>query len=198
MDIVRSMFFHYNEHVPAACLLPTQLKYNTVNQGRRDTMIYDKLTNLPAYRGLSPALDTAIAYLCGDGLHALPQGRTDVDREEVFINHFGYVTGEAEPDALFEAHAEYWDLHILLQGSEYMAVAPLETLTEKHRCTGEDSILYAGTPAYSLPLDSAHFVLVAPGEGHMTKLACRAPCTVDKLVCKVRVPARNVPAEPAL
>lgn len=51
-------------------------------------MIYDKLTNLPAYRGLSPALDNAIAYLwCGDcGLHALPQGRTDVDREEAFLS----------------------------------------------------------------------------------------------------------------
>ena len=42
-------------------------------------MIYTDMEHLGRYRGITPALDTAIAYLLEHGLEGLTSGRNEVD-----------------------------------------------------------------------------------------------------------------------
>ena len=149
-------------------------------------MIYDNLSNLKKYHGMSPCLDRAIAYLSGADLTALPTGRTDVSDADVFINHFSYTTGPKTAESLFEGHEQYLDLHIILRGNERIAFAPVTDLHQKERLEDEDTALYAGEARYTLPLRTGMFVIVAPGEGHLPRLTDKATCLVDKLVCKIR------------
>ena len=59
-------------------------------------MICDTLEHLARYNGLHPNLDTAIDYLLTHDLSALPNGRTEVDGDEVFIN---VMDAALHPDA---------------------------------------------------------------------------------------------------
>ena len=73
-------------------------------------MICDTLEHLGRYRGLCKNLDTAIDYLLAHDLSALPDGRTDVDGDEVFIN---VMSATLHPDDGY--HPEYHKLYADLQ-----------------------------------------------------------------------------------
>ena len=134
-------------------------------------MIYDKLSEIARYRGLSENLDMGIRFLQSTDLFSLPMGRTE-------------ILGSSQ-SSLMEAHERYLDIHIVLSGLEQVMVAPIETLTEVEIRADEDSIMYRGAPEYTFTLEPGRFLLVYPGEGHLPKLAPKAPEDVDKLVLKI-------------
>ena len=80
-------------------------------------MICDTLEHLARYKGLHPNLDTAIDYLLTHDLSALPNDRTEVDGDEVFIN---VMDAALHPDAGYhpEYHKLYADLQIDITGGE--------------------------------------------------------------------------------
>ena len=82
-------------------------------------MICDTLEHLARYNGLHPNLDTAIDYLLTHDLSALPNGRTEVDCDEVFIN---VMDAALHPDAGYhpEYHKLYADLQIDITGGDMM------------------------------------------------------------------------------
>ena len=83
-------------------------------------MITDSLTCLDRYLGIHPALDTAIRWLAQHDPAALPNGRTEIDGQDVYINVMDAALRPAE-GADFEYHRLYADLQIDLTGSEYWA-----------------------------------------------------------------------------
>ena len=78
-------------------------------------MITDTLENLSRYRGLHPNLDLAIDWLQHYTVGDLPNGRTEVAGEKVFINVMDADLRDAE-GAAFEYHRRYADLQIDLTG----------------------------------------------------------------------------------
>lgn len=150
-------------------------------------MIYDKKSNISRYLGLSSNLDTAIHFIQTTNLTTLPKGRTEIDGESVFVNHFGYETAEKTNDSLYEDHIEYLDLHFPLSGSEFIAVAPSGNLQEVEKRLDEDAVMYAGNVKLTLPVTDQEFLLVYPGESHLPKLIDQQACYVDKLVFKIRL-----------
>ena len=53
-------------------------------------MIYTKIKNIETYLGISKNLDTAIRFLREYDLNDLGKGKTVIDQDEVFVNHFCY------------------------------------------------------------------------------------------------------------
>lgn len=154
-------------------------------------MIYDKLSALARYRGLSKHLDMGIDFLRSTDLNALPLGRTEILGDDVYCNHFAYATEPISPASLFEAHVRYLDLHIILSGCEQVALAPVEALTEVEVRSDEDAIMYRGEAEHAITLEPGRFLLVYPGEGHLPKLAPKDPMDVDKLVLKIAIEKRT-------
>ena len=147
-------------------------------------MICDTLEHLARYNGLHPNLDTAIDYLLTHDLSALPNGRTEVDGDEVFIN---VMDAALPPDAGYhpEYHKLYADLQIDITGGEGWgyATAPGE---EVGTFTGD--IGFQNSPdAVTGSLGEGRFVLFFPGELHKPGVA-RPECTkVRKAVVKIRM-----------
>ena len=80
-------------------------------------MICDTLEHLGRYKGLHPNLDTAIDYLLAHDLSALPDGRTEVDGDEVFINVM-----DADLNPHTGSHAEYHRLQTFPVGYRKLAI----------------------------------------------------------------------------
>ncbi len=148
-------------------------------------IIYDTLANIGRYKGISPAIDTAIHFLQSSDCKDLPMGRVEIDGDTVYANHFGYDTAPLSDDSVFEAHQECLDLHVVLSGQEKVGLTPTEQLNNPQVQTDQDAVLYTGVPQETLSLSPGMFLLVYPGEGHLPKLLNGESCHVDKLVMKI-------------
>ena len=148
-------------------------------------MITDSLSSLGRYRGMHPALDTAIQWLETHDLASLPNGRTTVDGQNVFINVMDADLRPAE-GATFEVHHLYADLQIDLTGSEYWAwttrAEPTGAFDETADCG-----FAAGPEQSSGLLGEGRFALFLPGEYH--KPSCISPESrqLRKAVVKIRM-----------
>lgn len=146
-------------------------------------MIFDNLSNLNRYEGLSANINTAIHFLQAVDLSTIPYGTTQIDGEQVFINHFTYETSTEK--GVFESHNIYLDLQIVLSGTEEIHVTNISALQETTQLPDEDAILWDGEATNRVHMDTGNFLLLYPAEGHKPKVACGQPTKVDKMVVKI-------------
>ena len=105
---------------------------------------------------------------------------------DVYATRFTYETVPAE-DTFFEAHKKYLDIHIMVDGSEGVEIAPPEALEEFDRTEANDFYAYRGRGHYKLTLSPGDFLTVFPGDAHRIKMQLDGPETVSKVVFKVRI-----------
>lgn len=149
-------------------------------------MIYADMKHLSRYRGISAGLDTAIDYLLKCGTDGLMPGRNEVDGDEVFINRFHYTTMPQE-EAAFEAHEVYADIHLVVEGREYIGVTPLNRLQITKVEKESDNIECSGPVETLLPMEPGKVLIVFPEDAHMVKIANGVPAHVEKAVVKVHM-----------
>ena len=147
-------------------------------------MICDSLEHLKRYQGLNKNLDTAIDYLQTHDLAALPDGRTEVDGDNVFINMMD-ATLHSDHGFHPEYHKTYADLQIDITGGEgwgYTNIPGKEIGEFTGDCGFQDS-----ASVVTGALGEGRFVLFFPGELHKPGVA-RPECTkVRKAVVKIRM-----------
>ncbi len=148
-------------------------------------MITDTLQHLSRYRGMHPALDTAIDWLETHDLTALPDGRTVIDGETVFIN---VMEADLHPTegSDFEYHNRYADLQIDLTGSEYWEWTTSGTETIPFD-TAKDIGFLSGTPQAGGVLGEKRFVLFFPQELHKPSCLHKHCTHVRKAVVKIQM-----------
>ena len=132
-------------------------------------MIYTDLENLKHYQGINKNLDTAIRYLIEKGTENLVPGRNDVDGDNVFVNEFSYMT-IPESEAIFEAHFDYADVHMVLSGSEYIGVTDIKKLEVTKTDKENDCILGNGKVENMLLMTPGKVLIVLPEDAHMVKV----------------------------
>ena len=128
-------------------------------------MIYDTLANLPLYKGIHPNLDTAIEFLTSRDLSALPNGRNEVDGDNLFVNVMNAAYHAAE-EGQFEAHHTYADIQISLTGDEFIGWLPMERFSDWD--AAEETRLFDEKPQADalLPMKKGYFVLMFPQDAH--------------------------------
>lgn len=149
-------------------------------------MIYDLRKNALLYKGISPQLDQALELVAGTGLGQLPPGKTHIS-DHLFINVMAY---ETKPQLeVFEAHRQYADIHVVLSGTETVAVAALDRLqAEKPYDTQKDCLLLRGPAASLNQVTDEHFILCFAGDAHITGLDANGQQSrVVKAVVKVKL-----------
>ena len=132
-------------------------------------MICDDLKHLKRYQGLNKNLDTAIDYLQTHDLAALPDGRTEVDGDNVFIN-------------MMDAYA---DLQIDITGGEgwgYTNLPGKEIGEFTGDCGFQDS-----ASVVTGALGEGRFVLFFPTELHKPGLVQHGCVGVRKAVVKIKM-----------
>lgn len=143
-------------------------------------MIIDQLESFARYAGLGENFATAVRYVQEHDLYALPEGRTVVDGENVFINVAENVYDRKE--MLWEAHREYADVQVVLSGSEGFGWSGLVTDDQ----TEGPFPLPETASRLRFDLTGGQFVIFLPHEPHSpgNPAGESAPCR--KAVIKVR------------
>ncbi len=149
-------------------------------------MIFDHIKNVGLYKGLTPAIDTALDYIAGldasveNGTYLLENGVKAIVSESMtrLVNEKG-----------FEAHRRFIDVQFALRGVELIRCKPLECVKETIPYNEEkDAARYADEPGLDAVIGNGYFVVVWPDDAHEPMLAVDGtPELVKKVVLKVPV-----------
>jgi len=138
---------------------------------------------------MTPSLRKAFDFLRGKDLHALPDGRVDIDGEKVFALVQRYETVPA--DVLkFEYHRKYIDVQFIGSGEEMIGWAPSVALQITEAYDEKKDVCFgmvkkgAWTP---VQLQAGILAVFWPDDAHAPKLAAGQPAKVMKIVVKVAV-----------
>jgi biofilm protein TabA len=156
---------------------------------RRATMIVTDIKYITHHGDMTLAFTKAIEFLRLRGLHDLPDGRVEIEGNNVFAIIQRYETHEADVPT-FEYHRKYIDVQYLVSGEEIIGWAPTDGMTITAPYDAEKDAAFgtmaAGkwTPVYLQP---GHAAVFWPEDGHSPRLAAGAPSAVMKIVVKIAV-----------
>ncbi|MBQ4331750.1 MAG: YhcH/YjgK/YiaL family protein [Spirochaetaceae bacterium] len=155
-------------------------------------MIVTTFEDSKRYASISPKLERAFGWLNSHNLMELPQGRTDIEGDEIYINRSSF-TSKPREEARWEIHHHYLDIQMVLAGQEQMDVTPASLTTNVDE--------YNATTDYqqvdSKPGDSFQTILMVPGQmtivfpedAHRPAIHGdgRTAATIEKAVVKIRI-----------
>lgn len=151
-------------------------------------MIYDNLSNINLYKGLSTDLYTGLLFLSQakpdieNGTYLLSSRVKAIvsEYETKFENEFGY-----------EAHRRFIDIQCVLKGEERVACLPIERLKETKPYSEEiDATFFMADfnhQTSTISLLPGYFAIFSPQDGHMPQLCLDEPQMVKKVVIKVEI-----------
>ena len=90
-------------------------------------------------------------------------------------------------EAIWEGHAKYADMHVLLSGREKIGVSHVETLKMIAQKPEEDFIGYEGGVEVWFPMSTEDILIVFPEDAHMVKVMDGGGSLVEKACYKFRV-----------
>ena len=76
-------------------------------------MIYAKLSDAPAYRGIHPRLDRTLALLTPEFLASVETQTQKLEEDDLYVTRFDVITSREE-GRLFEYHRDYLDIFTLM------------------------------------------------------------------------------------
>jgi len=151
-------------------------------------MIFDHISNIAIYKGLSSNIALALDFL--------KQMKPDTAVGTYQINqHVKMIVLEYETkpenEHGYEAHRKNIDIQYLLSGEERIAYLPIERLKETQPYSEEnDAAFYATTPSFQssyLSLLPGYFAIFFPQDGHMPQLCVDESMMVKKVVVKIEI-----------
>jgi YhcH/YjgK/YiaL family protein len=130
-------------------------------------VIYDRLDNLDAYKGLEGALDEAIEYLKGLRDGEIADGRAPFRGDRVYAS---VTTAPRVPTSPWEAHRAYIDVHVCLAGSETIEYLPAAEVEGWGEYAGDTRLSDSARPGVPLPMDRTRFAVFFPWDAHRPNL----------------------------
>ena len=121
---------------------------------------------------------------CGS---ATPEGRIDIT-DTCYAIVSAYTTASRDAKE-YESHRKYIDVQMLIEGREYIEVAPIGSLEVTQDYSAEKDVLFYANSRRGddLLLEPGKPVILMPEDGHMPGVACSAPMAVKKVVVKIPV-----------
>lgn len=149
-------------------------------------MIYDKLTNINCYMGISENLDAAIRFLMEHDLSDLPFGKTLVLGEQVFIN---VMSAESAPleEKQFEIHQKYMDIQIDISGTERIDIGDRNQMTLLEFHSDNDIGFVTCDTLTQCMLGFGNFIICMAGEPHKPGIMAGTDAALKKCVVKVHI-----------
>ena len=149
-------------------------------------MIVTEINNLSTYVGVNPYFERLINFLKTVDLGSLPEGKIDIEGDELFGNCFSYVA-DGQPGDFFETHRKYLDIHLVLENTEDMAVSSVKSTTVSQPYNKEKDIeLYEGRVEQLIHLKSGECLIAFPEDLHQPKVRVN-DLPLKKVVFKVAI-----------
>ncbi len=147
-------------------------------------MLYDTLENLNQYRGMFENLDKAIDFIENTDLTQLPNGRTEIDGENVYVTVQELETLPAE-GRRYETHSRYMDLHTDIEGMELCEVTLGDVTAVQEYSEADDCALWDGNTSAALVLDETRFAVFMVEEAHLPGIRAQGCDKVKKAIFKI-------------
>ena len=114
-------------------------------------------------------------------------GRVDIT-DECYAIFSSYTTVDRS-EKEFESHIKYLDVQMLISGSEYIEVAPVNTLKVSKEYSEEKDVMFFSNEVVgdNILLEPMKPVLLLPETGHMPGVISNKAQEVKKVVVKIPV-----------
>lgn len=148
-------------------------------------MIFDSIKNKENYK------EHKLIYQALSYLSALPEGEmpapgTILVPDQLFCNPVS-LTSKPKDQCIYEAHKKYADLHYILEGTEGIATADVETLRVTTPYEEEKDILFLeGEADGCYYLKPGQFMVCWPSDAHKVAIMSEKPQQIRKIVCKIK------------
>ena len=146
-------------------------------------MIVTEIENLQQYYGVSPALEKITAYLKKNANPEL--GKHDLGDGD-YVNVMEYETKES--NGVFEAHRQYLDVQILLEGEEKIFVQAFAEGTQKTEYDQvKDCQLFFAEIGQEVYLKKGIAAIFFPHDLHRPSVKIKEAKQVKKAVFKIEI-----------
>ena len=149
-------------------------------------MIFGNIKNLKEYDFLSKAIQECFTYAQAHDLKSYAKGSHEIDGERLFVNIVKYTTTSAE-ERFWEAHKNYLDLHLMLNGSEQIDLNFIDNMELKEFVPNDDFLPMEGPKNSSVVLTSGDFLICYPADAHRTAVAVNQPESIKKAIFKIKI-----------
>lgn len=147
-------------------------------------MIITERSDFKRYLNLNPHFATVNDFIETNDLASLPEGITKIDGDKVFANCMTYVADGIAGEQ-FETHQKYLDIHLLVNNTEVIAVAPLSKSVETAAYDDDDDFSLHHSEDYQLvTLTESNLLVVFEEDIHQPKIKVNDH-PVKKIVFKV-------------
>jgi biofilm protein TabA len=147
------------------------------------SVIFDLIENLVEYNSLNPKI--------GNGLKKFNE--IEIDYNKRFEFDGGYLffqegTTTHIDEGTFEAHKKYIDIQIVLDGSEYVAWAPIDQLEVDVAYNVEkDVVRLNGNPETTMKINKGMAYICLPYDGHKALKYIDKATNYKKAVIKIEI-----------
>ena len=149
-------------------------------------MIFGNIQNLKEYAFLEDAVKECFDYAGSHDLKVYEKGSHEIDGKRLFVNIVEYQTVEAEK-RFWEAHREYLDIHLMLDGTEQIDLNFIQDMDVKDYVPADDFLPMEGSKNSSVVLKSGDFLICFPSDAHRTAVAAETSETIKKAIFKVHI-----------
>ena len=149
-------------------------------------MIFGNITQEKTYAFLPEDLKECFAYAKEHDLASYEKGSHPIDGGRLFVNVVEYETTRPE-NRFWEAHRNYLDVHLMLDGQEQIDLNFIENMEQKEYVEKDDFLPMDGAPNSHVVLRPGDFLICYPEDGHRTAVAVNEPEKIKKAIFKVRI-----------
>ena len=149
-------------------------------------MIYGTIHDEGACALLPPMLQRVLAYARAHDLGTLPEGRQEIEGDDLYVNIAHYTTG-THTEKIWEAHRIYADVHVLAAGTERIDVSAIERMKMGDYDSTRDFIPAAGEIDASVVMHPGDFLVCLPSDVHRSGVMVDRPAPLKKGIFKVRM-----------
>lgn len=148
-------------------------------------MILSSILDFDRYEHLHPLFPAVGRFLRGTDLDALPEGRTDIQGDRLFVLASPQAHTRPGSEAPLEVHRRYIDVQVVLEGLDTMGWCPIEHCHGPRGDfdTARDLHFFDDAPVAYVPVPPGDLAVFFPEDAHAPLIGDGAP--VRKLVIKV-------------
>lgn len=150
-------------------------------------MIYDLISNCGIYEGLSPAIDTALAFMKKASFDRMQPGRYELDNG-VYYSVQRYDVKPLD-ETKWECHRRYCDIQLVLDIGECIGYAATERLDSWGAYSEENDVCFSESTSKGiiLPMPPGTFAFFAPTDAHRPCIMSDGKKLLTKIVIKIPV-----------
>lgn len=149
-------------------------------------MILDTLSSSAQYDALGPRFARAFGWLRSADVAALPDGRTAIDGDDVYVLVQRGLTKPLD-QVKWEAHRKYADIQYVAAGQEAMFWQALERTRPGEYAAEKDFVPLETSAWTELAVPAGTFAVFFPWDAHRPGILIAGADPVVKLVVKVKV-----------